>query len=47
MPVRPLLAKLADKSLQEIDAIFAQSRLSMTERMAAKASLHRLGVIER
>ena len=41
------LESLVDKSLHEIDAIFAQSKMSTTDRMAAKSLLHNLRVIER
>jgi hypothetical protein len=43
----PSIESLLDKSLVEIDAIFAVSKLSVSERMAAKTQLHRLGVIEK
>lgn len=43
----PPLDQLVDKQLHEIDAIFASSRLSTTERMQAKSTLFRLGILDK
>jgi hypothetical protein len=39
------LESLCDKSLFETDQIFAASKLTTTEKMTAKSTLHRLGVL--